>query len=697
MKKAQELYREFDFAFVQNSYSASMLVTANWINDYLKNDVPADLQAELLTAAGFPLEGRDDLSDGDVRQDFEMTSNRGDCTCHIGLAREIAARTDNTLVLPDCSVEEIGPPVQDSVTVTNLEHELCPLYTARVILGATVTSSPEWLKTKIENRGDIPRNAIVDATNFVLFEQGQPTHVFDLDKIVGNQIIVRRAKEGEKFLPLGEDAVELKLTSDDLVIADAEKPVALAGVKGGALASVTEDTTNLLIEAATFNPIVVREMSRRHKIASDSSFRFERGVSPTQVESSANRLAAILIDVGGGELCEGVVSDGNSLPEQITTSMRTAYCNERLGTELRNEQMVEYLQSVGFDATCTDDTIACTVPYYRGDIHREIDLVEEIGRVYGFENFDIEESVEVRVPPSGGEVEGRQTILNSLAGMGFIECVTHSLISTNAANHFLLDGQSPLTIDDDRATAEPALRPSIIPSLLTVRKHNEDNGVKNVQLAELGSVFVVESDEHCERTELGILLEANEGDGIGKLRGVVNRVCSILSGKSDVEVIPCSAASWLDPGGRISVGGVAIGRIGRLSSTVQKEWDLPATFYVAQLHLGALLSAFPPEVQSHSLPTQPAIERDLSLIVHENILWCTLIETISSLSLENLEDILYVTTFRGKNIEEGKKSVTLRLRFRDEKRTLTHDEVNEPVSLAVNALVKECDAEIRST
>ncbi len=673
-----------------------MLVTANWINDYLKKDVTADTQAELLTAAGFPLEGRVDLPDGDIRQDFEMTSNRGDCTCHIGLAREIVAQSENALIVPDCSVDENGPAVQESITVTNHEPELCPLYTARVILGAKVKSSPDWLQTKIENRGDIPRNAIVDATNFVLFEQGQPTHVFDLDKLTGNKIIVRRAKEGETFLPLGENAVEIKLTTDDLVIADAEKPVALAGVKGGALASVTNDTTNLLIETATFNPVVVREMSRRHKISSDSSFRFERGVHPQQIELCANRLAGILLEVGGGTLCKGTVSDGKELPPPITTTMRTTYCNERLGINLSEDQMVESLRSVGFEASCGGGEIRCTIPCYRGDIHREIDLVEEVGRIHGYENFPIEDSLEVQVPFSGGEAEGRQTILNALAGMGFIECVTHSLISLEAANQFLLDGQSPLTIDDDLATAEPSLRPSIIPSLLTVRKHNEDNGVKNVQLAELGSVFVIENGDHREQTELAVLIDAREDDGVGELRGVLNRICSILTACNDVVVSPNNNASWLEPGGTISVCGKTIGTIGRLNASIQKQWDLSGTFHVAQLNIGELLSSFPPEVQSRPLPKQPSIERDLSLIVDESILWSNLTETIASLSLENLEDVLYVTTFRGKNIEAGKKSVTLRLRFRDVKRTLTHEEVNNPVSTAVEALVEKCGAEIRS-
>jgi len=696
MKKAQEQLMEIDFALVQNSYSAGMLVTTNWINDYLKNDVTADEQARLLTAAGFPLEGRDDLPDGDVRQDFEMTSNRGDCTCHIGLAREIAARTENTLLSPEYTVVEEGPAVEDSIKVTNMEPELCPLYTARVILGATVTESPEWLKTKIENRGDTPRNAIVDATNFVLFEQGQPTHVFDLDKIAGNQIIVRRAKDGEKFLPLGEDADEIKLTTDDLVIADAEKPVALAGVKGGAFASVTDKTTNLLIETATFNPVVVREMSRRHKIASDSSFRFERGVHPQQIESCADRLASILLDVGGGKLCKGTAISGSDIPTHIQTSMRTAYCNERLGAQLSDEQMVALLQSVGFEATCTDGIIQCSVPYYRGDIHREIDLVEEIARVHGYENIAIEDTLEIRVLPSGGESAGRQAILHALEGMGFIECVTHSLISVTAAERFLLDGQTPLTIDDDRASAEPALRPSLIPSLLTVRKHNDDNGVQNVRLAELGSVFVVQNGEHREHTELALIIDANEDDGIGELRGVVDRICTMLSGKQSLHITPDENTPWLEPGGVVSFDGEPIGRIGRLRSSIQHTWDLPTGMHVAQLRLDLLLSTYPPVVQSHPLPNQPAIERDISLIVDEDVLWSTLIKTIEELSLENLECMMYVTTFRGKNVPQGKKSVTLRLRFRDANRTLTHEEVNEPVIRAVQAFATKCNAEIRS-
>ncbi|MBT4523420.1 MAG: phenylalanine--tRNA ligase subunit beta [Phycisphaerae bacterium] len=673
-----------------------MLVTTNWINDYLKNNVSTQELADLLTEAGFPLEGQDELPDGDVRQDFEMTSNRGDCTCHIGLAREIAGRTDNKLLVPENAVDDCGAPIEDFAAIQNNEHALCPLYTARVIRGIAVKDSPDWLATKITNRGDIPRNAIVDATNFVLFEQGQPTHVFDLDKLAGNQIIVRKAKDGETFLPLGEDATLIKLTTDDLVIADAEKPVALAGVKGGAETSVTAETKNILIESATFNPIVIREMSRRHNISSDSSFRFERGVNPRQVESSANRLAGLLVELGGGTLCKGMLSDGNELPELLTVTMRTAYCRERLGNEISDETIVSHMQSIGFETSCENGIVTAIVPYFRGDIHREIDLVEEVGRIHGYEKIAIEESIEVQVPDSGGEASGRQAILDALAGMGFIECVTHSLVSLKAAGHFLLQDELPLTIDDDRAAAEPALRPSIIPSLLTVRKHNDDNGVKNLGLVELGSVFVLNGNTHTERTELAIVLDTKEEDGIGEIRGVINRVCNILTANNDISITLSNVATWLEPGGDISYQGSMLGRVGRLSSAIQKEWNLPSTVHVAQLYLGDLLASFPPEVQSHALPKQPAIERDISILVDENVQWVALHSSIEALNLEHLVDILFVTTFRGKNIEQGKKSLTLKLRFRDADRTLTHEEVNDPASSAIQMLVDTFSAEIRS-
>jgi phenylalanyl-tRNA synthetase beta chain len=376
--------------------------------------------------------------------------------------------------------------------------------------------------------------------------------------------------------------------------------------------------------------------------------------------------------------------------------MRTDYCRERLGNEISDDLIAEHLLSVGFEATCNEGVVSATVPYFRGDIHREIDLVEEVGRVHGYEKIAIEDSIEVRVPDSGGEAAGRQVILDSLAGMGFIECVTHSLVSVKAAEQFLCSGQTPLTIDDDRAAAEPALRPSLIPSLLTVRKHNEDNGVKHLRLAELGSVFALEGDSHSERTELALVMDASEDDAIGEIRGVIDRVCNLLTATNAVSINLSENAPWLEPGGDVLIGDTVIGRVGRLATSVQKSWNLPNTMHIAQLYLGELLASYPPEVQSHPLPKQPAIERDLSLILDEGVQWSAIENALIGLNIDHLEDVSFVTTFRGKNIENGKKSLTLKLRFRDSERTLTHDEVNGPATKAIEMLTTTFSADIRS-
>ena len=274
-----------------------MRTSVLWINDYLDRPADAAEQAAVLTSAGLPLDGGDTAENGEVWQEIETTSNRGDCLCHVGMAREIAAVTGRSIKFPKVELKpSTGARAADIVRVKNHEHAMCPRYTARVIKGVKVGPSPEWLQRRLIAIGQIPRNNVVDATNFVLFELGQPTHVFDLATLAGAEIHIRRARDGEAFLPLGSDAKELKLTTNDLVIADRDRAVALAGVKGGALASVTDKTTDLVLEAATFDAVAVRGASRRHAIASDSSYRFERIVHPAEIDAAADRLAALIIE-----------------------------------------------------------------------------------------------------------------------------------------------------------------------------------------------------------------------------------------------------------------------------------------------------------------------------------------------------------------------------------------------------------------
>lgn len=677
-----------------------MYTSVRWLNDYLDPPADAEEQAELLTRAGFPLEEREDVtvSDGaDVRQDYEMTSNRGDAVCHVGLAREIAAISGRTLKAPQPKPPVSGPPASDFITIINHEPKLCPLYTGRVIRGVKVQPSPQWLADRLIARGDIPRNNVVDATNFVLFEMGQPTHVFDLAKLKGNQINIRLARPGEPFLPIGEGEAEIKLTEHDLAIADAEDAVGIGGVKGGALTAVGDSTTDLLLEAASFDPVSVRNSSRRLKIPSDAAYRFERGVHPGQVNEAADRLAELILELAGGELCEGVIEVGDPIPPRRTASMRPARCRQVLGVDVTNDQMLDFLGTLGFEPTLKGDVIECIVPIPRLDIEREIDLIEEVSRMFGHDRIPIADTINVRVAPPQPTEMAKQAVAGELTGRGFIESVTNSLVGEDAARPFLPDGAGFLRVDDERAGAEPILQPSVIPGLLRVRRLNHDNGVEHLSLFETASTFWRRGDDHMEGVALGLLMDVeNPDDGLRPMRGVIQRLAEILLGhETQVEVKADEKTQWLSPGAIASINGKDIGRFGLLKADVARQFGLDDPPLVAELRLVELYEQYPPETEAQALPTFPAIERDLSVVIDEAVTWSQIAQCIEGLNLDLREATEFITTFRGKQVGSGRKSLSLRLRFRAANRTLKHEEVDPQIKSVVEALVTSFSAEIR--
>ncbi|MBT8484075.1 MAG: phenylalanine--tRNA ligase subunit beta [Phycisphaerales bacterium] len=677
-----------------------MLTSVRWINDYLDPPATADEQAELATRAGFPLEGREDIAlpDGtDVCQDFEMTSNRGDCVSHVGLAREIAAISGRHLKIPHPAPSVAGPPAGTLVSVTNREPRRCPLYTARIIRGATIKPSPDWLRDRLLARGEIPRNNVVDATNFVLFELGQPTHVFDLAKLAGPEIIVRMADEKESFLPLGEGERAITLTTDDLVIADRERAVALAGVKGGGLTAVTENSTDLLLEAATFDPVTVRNTSRRHGIASASSYRFERIVHPGQVNGAAERLAEIILEIAGGELCRDVVADGAPIPERRRVSMRMDRCRQLLGVSISDEQMHEFLDRLGFETHPTGERIECLVPVTRPDIEREIDLIEEVSRMFGHDRIPVEETIAVRVAPPQPTELARRAVADELVGAGFIEAVTHTLTDENSAEPFRPNDASLLRVDDDRARSSPILQPSVLPGLLHVRRYNADNGVGPLRLFESAAVFHGHGQEHTERIALGLVMDAEDDtSGLRPLRGVVERLATLLRGpETTLDVRPDEKTAWLAPGATVELDGERLGRIGRLAPAVARRFELDPSPLVAELFVEEMYASFPPDTEAQPLPAFPAIERDLSVVVADDLAWTDVNAAIVGLELDHLDAIDFVTTFRGGSVPAGRKSLTLRLRFRAPNRTLTHEEVGPPVTCVIETLSSRFAAEVR--
>ena len=685
-----------------------MRTSVLWLNDYLDRPADAAEQAAALTSAGLPFDGGDTAENGEAWQEIETTSNRGDCLCHVGMAREVAAVTGRSVKMPPASPKALGGRAADRVRVSNHERALCPRYTARVITGVKVGPSPEWLQRRLIAIGQVPRNNVVDATNFVLFELGQPTHVFDLATLAGGEIHIRRAKSGESFLPLGAGAKEVKLVADDLVIADRDRPVALAGVKGGALASVTDSTTDLVLEAATFDPVSVRNTSRRHGIASDSSYRFERVVHAAEIDPAADRLAALILEIAGGTLLEGVVADGAPLPEPRAIALRPARARQILGFDIPTARMVELLATLGFaprvSGSGPNEVIHTVAPARRVDVEREIDLIEEICRLNGLEAVPVADALPIRVARQNPVERGTRAVKDLLVGMGFVETVTHSLVSEKAGEAFLAKGTKLLRVEDERAGGEPALRPSVVASLLRVRRHNEDQGADNLRLFECASAFHFGAHGHVERPTIALLADApadaRDAQGAYRLmRGVVERVLRLVAPRSArVEFAPQGADgdAWLSAGARLLVNAVDVGCVGIVDARIAKAHGIERPTAAAELELRGLLSAFPPQNAAVELPAFPAADRDISAIVKESVRYGDIEREIGALKLANLERVDFVTTFRGKQIGDGRKSVSLRLIFRKPDGTMTSEEADASVTRAIEHLRESLGAEVRS-
>jgi phenylalanyl-tRNA synthetase beta chain len=680
-----------------------MKTSVTWMNDYLSPPATSEEQAAALTACGFPFEGEHAIEGDDMQQEIEMSSNRGDCVCHFGLAREIAALTGRALEAPSSEVTASGPPASDRIKVVNDEPKMCPRYTAQIITGVTVGPSPEWLQKRLRAIGQIPRNNLVDATNFILFELGQPTHVFDLDLIEGDTITIRRAHDDEAFSPLGEEAKPVKLKHSDLVITDRGRAIALAGVKGGADTAVGETTKDILIESATFDRLTVRNTSRRLGIASDSSYRFERGVHPAQVEIASHRLIHLILEIAGGTLHEGVIEDGAEIPAPAKIELRPQRCRDILGFDVSDDRMIESLELLGFAPRRQGELIEAVAPFHRLDVDSEIDLIEEIARIQGYENLPIDETMQLSVVPRQNDLHAIECIRRALVTAEFIETISHSLISERVADAFLEQGRETLRVNDDRAGGEPILRPSLLPSLLEIARRNRDRAGLNIRAFEIGAVFDCVGDKHRERRLLGMIIDgdadADPTERYRLLRGCIETLSHVLTG--DSKTLEFSADQdekrpWLQPAARITLDGKTIGHCGLLASDASGLFDPSGPLAVAEVEIEPMIAGFPPLPSPAPLPAFPSIDRDISVIVAEDTTWEMIDDAARSAGDALLESVSYVTTWRNEKLGADRKSVTLRLSFRDDSRTLTHGEVDPQIKQISAELIQRTGAEIRS-
>jgi phenylalanyl-tRNA synthetase beta chain len=694
-----------------------MKASVAWINQYLApGDLTASEAEQVLTFAGMPIDASEPLPGGDVRMEVELTSNRGDCLCHVGLAREVAAASGGKRTLkaptpptpPAASGSAV--PQLDGFTLTNgVSNGGCPRFTLRLLKGVKVGPSPAWLKERLESIGQRSINNVVDVTNFVLHELGQPSHVFDAGTLSGKAINVRPAAKGEKLALL--DGTTVTFGGSELVICDAGGPVSLAGVMGGEPTSVTDKTTDVLLEVATWEPVAVRTASRRHNKRTDSSHRYERTVDARTMDAAAARLVELIVQVAGGKPVDGVLDAGAAAKPLTTVSLQPARVSKVLGVPVSDDDIRRTLAAHGFAVAAGAGAWSVQVPPHRPDVSLEIDLIEEVARTIGYDKITVSEKLAVAVPSPQNSERARREMARVLTSMGFFEAVTFTFTSAKLAEPFApVGGAHLVSVGDDRRGDDNVCRPSVLCGLLDCRRHNQDNKSTAggpLRLYETANVFAQHDGNSLQRQTLALVMDApTEGKAperrqlaLRQVRAAVEQLCAALSG-SPLSTVPMDVlpVAGLEPGAAASVvlGGKAIGWYGLLTPAAQAVYSLQQAVAVAELDLDPLLAGFPPRATVKELPTFPPTERDLSLIVDEPVRWAQIEQAIGSKPPALMERLAFVTTYRGQPVPAGKKSVTLRMTFRAADRTLRDDEVNPSVDALVKTLGESVGATVRT-
>jgi phenylalanyl-tRNA synthetase beta chain len=662
-----------------------MKTSLEWLGTFLPHPPNAQAAAEALTNAGLPVESIE-VHGSDSVLDVEVTSNRGDCLSHIGIARELSAFLGLPLHETPAQVRESGPPADIRVRID--ATGLCPHYTARLIRRVKVGPSPAWMTRRLEAVGIRPINNIVDATNYVMMELGQPLHAFDNAKIAGGQIIVRNAARGESLVSI--DGRNRELNPSMLVIADAHKPVALAGVMGGIESEVCGETADVLLESARFDPLSVRRTARFLAMKSESSYRFERGIDPTLPARASLRAAELICQTAGGELAPGLVQAGSDHVKKKTLSLRLSQIHRILGVVLPTAEIRAAFERLWLCPVVESDRIDVTVPSHRLDINEEIDLVEEAARVLGYDRIPTKEEISIRLAPPDRDWITQETICSLLVGGGYFEAITFSFVSDALRNDF---GPAPIRADAAVKKADGALRPSLLPGLLQAVRFNEAGGNASARLFEIGSVFPSGPDAKMhERRAVAWV-----GGDIRHVRGVVEAMLARLDADRPVTVVPDSHPGFAKgAAGRIVWGEQTIGFLGQIDRAVADKLSLRDVPAAAELELSPLLAGSRHIPQLHPLARFPAVRRDISLIVPETLRYEKIESLIRELNLEFLESIEFVTAYRGKPLEAGCKSVTITLVFRSPSATLTSEQVETSVQKAIAAAKERLNAMLRA-
>lgn len=672
-----------------------MIVSWNWLSEYLRLEMSVDQLAEKLALSGLNHESTEDVG-GDLAIDLEVTSNRPDCLNHLGIAREIGVLFEIPVKwhepLPKSS--ETSNSVFNLAKVENHEPLLCPHFTARVVTGATVKESPWWLRKRLETLGVRPISNIVDITNYVLFECGQPLHAYDLVKLSGHRLEVRRAKIGEELIAI--NGKTYKLHPNMLVIADAERPVGLAGVMGGLETEISSSSKDILIESARFDSISVRNTSRELGLFSPSSHRFERPMDFEKTDWASRRCVEMILDLAGGQLAPGLVEVGGSKRERLPIRLRQSQIERVLGIQIGQSTVLDIMNRLGLQSSGESvlGESSWTAPSWRSDLDREIDLIEEVARVYGYEHIPEDKPIPLAIASRSRRERVESGVREVLTGQGLFEAVTYSLISEELSKPITGDlsaGMFPIRLEHSSRKKETTLRPSLAPSLIEVRSYNQSHGADNVSFFELAHVYLPQPDQDLPNESVRV--SAVCGGDWRSAKGLAEAIASRFQVKHLLETRLSETAVWsiLDPqsSAELYLGGRRWGVFGNMTKEALQSKGLRVACAVVELDLGPLIDLAELQPQYRKLPDQPGVMRDLSLVVPDSVRWSEIARVAHKSGGPLLEGVEFLDTFRGGNLANGTQSLHFGMTFRDSQRTLSGEEADQ----AVGEIVKACSAE----
>ncbi|HGN7207637.1 TPA: phenylalanine--tRNA ligase subunit beta [Staphylococcus aureus] len=671
------------------------------------NYIPKSFESGIYVFSESQVPGTDALQAlylNDQVMEFDLTPNRADALSMIGTAYEVAALYNTKMTKPETTSNELELSANDELTVTIENEDKVPYYSARVVHDVTIEPSPIWMQARLIKAGIRPINNVVDISNYVLLEYGQPLHMFDQDAIGSQQIVVRQANEGEKMTTL--DDTERELLTSDIVITNGQTPIALAGVMGGDFSEVKEHTSNIVIEGAIFDSVSIRHTSRRLNLRSESSSRFEKGIATEFVDEAVDRACYLLQTYVNGKVLKDRVSSGE-LGAFITPIDITAdKINRTIGFDLSQNDIVTIFNQLGFDTEINDDVITVQVPSRRKDITIKEDLIEEVARIYGYD--DIPSTLPVFEKVTSGQLTDRQyktrMVKEVLEGAGLDQAITYSLVSKEDATAFAMQQRQTIDLLMPMSEAHASLRQSLLPHLIEAASYNVARKNKDVKLFEIGNVFFANGEgELPDQVEYlsGILTGdyvVNQWQGKKETvdfylaKGVVDRVSEKLNlefsyRRADID--------GLHPGrtAEILLENKVVGFIGELHPTLAAENDLKRT-YVFELNFDALMAVSVGYINYQPIPRFPGMSRDIALEVDQNIPAADLLSTIHAHGGNILKDTLVFDVYQGEHLEKGKKSIAIRLNYLDTEETLTDERVSK-VQAEIEAALIEQGAVIR--